>query len=88
VIRDFPPIPERFNLHLNEERKPTMHTHLTRISDEYAQMELEEIQLLKAGALSEGSDCQRTAFLSSINKDYEVLVKDEEDLFEDLSEES
>jgi hypothetical protein len=41
-------------------------------------MELEEIRL-KAGALPEGSDRQRAAFLSSINKDYEVLVKDEED---------
>jgi hypothetical protein len=26
-----------------------MHTHLTQISDEYAQMELKEIRLLKAG---------------------------------------
>jgi hypothetical protein len=64
-----------------------MHTHLTRILDEYAQMELEEIQLLKAGALPEGSDHQRIMFLSSINKDYEALVKNEEDLSEDLSKE-
>jgi hypothetical protein len=42
---------------------------------------------LKTGALLEGSDHQRTAFLSSINKDYEALVKDEEDQFEDLSKE-
>jgi hypothetical protein len=45
----------------------------------YARMELEEIRLLRTGALPKGSNCQRTAFLSSINKDYEALVKDEED---------
>ena len=49
------------------------------ISDEYTWIELEEIRLLKAGVLLEGSDRQRMAFLSSINKDYEALVKDEED---------
>jgi hypothetical protein len=87
AIRDFPPIPGRFNLHLSDERKLAMLTHLTKISDEYARMELEEIRLLKAGALPEGSDHQRTMFLSSVNKDYEVLVKDEEDPFEDSSEE-
>jgi hypothetical protein len=64
-----------------------MHTHLTQISDEYTQMELEEIRPLKTGALPEGSNRQSTAFLSSINKDYEALVKDEEELFEDSSEE-
>jgi hypothetical protein len=64
-----------------------MHTHLTQISVEYARMELEEIWLLKEGALPEGSDCQRAAFLSSINKDYKALVKDEEDSSEDLFEE-
>jgi hypothetical protein len=64
-----------------------MHTHLTQILDEYALMELEEIRLLKAGALSEGSDHQRTAFLSSINMDYEALVKDEEDPSEGSSKE-
>jgi hypothetical protein len=62
-----------------------MHTQLTKISEEYAQLELEEIRLLKAGALPEGSDHQRTAFLSSIDKDYEALVKDEEDPSEDSS---
>ena len=50
-------------------------------------MELEEIRLLKVGALLEGSDHQRTAFLSSVNKDYEALVKDEEYLFKDSSKE-
>jgi hypothetical protein len=50
-------------------------------------MDLEEIRLLKMGALPKGFDRQRTAFLSSINKDYEALVKDEEDLSEDSSEE-
>jgi hypothetical protein len=50
-------------------------------------MELEEIRLLKARALLKGYDHQRTAFLSSINKDYEALVKDEEDPSEDLFEE-
>jgi hypothetical protein len=66
-----------------------MHTQLTQISDEYeyAQLEQEEIRLLKMGALPEGSDHQKTAFLSSINKDYEALVKDEEDPSEDSSEE-
>jgi hypothetical protein len=51
-------------------------------------MELEQIRLLKEGALPEGSNCQRTAFMSSINKDYKALVKDEEDPSEDSSEES
>jgi hypothetical protein len=87
TIRDFPPIPGRFNPYLSDEQKQAMHTQLTQISDEYAQMEQEEIQLLKTGALPEVSDCQRTAFLSSINKDYEALIKDEEDPSEDLSEE-
>jgi hypothetical protein len=64
-----------------------MHTHLNQISDEYTRMELEEIRLLKTGALPEGSDRQRTTFLSSINKDYDALVKDEEDPSEDSSEE-
>ena len=56
-----------------------MHTHLTQISDEYTQMVQEEIRLLKMGALPEGSERQRTAFLSCINKDYKALVQDEED---------
>jgi hypothetical protein len=64
-----------------------MHTKLTQISDEYTRMEQEEIRLLKVGALPNGVDCQRTAFLSSIDKDYESLVKDEEDPSEDSSEE-
>ena len=64
-----------------------MHTHLTKISDEYTRMELVEIRLLKARALPEGSNNQRTTFLASINKDYEALVKNEEDLSEDSSEE-
>jgi hypothetical protein len=87
AIRDFPPIPGRFNLHLNAERKQAMHTHLTQISDECAGMELEEILLLKAGALLEGYAHQRIAFLSSINKDYKPLVKDVEDSSKDSSEE-
>jgi hypothetical protein len=65
-----------------------MHTHQAQISNEYTRIELEEIQLLKVGALLEGSDRQRTAFLSSINNDYEALVKDEKDRSEDSSEES
>jgi hypothetical protein len=64
-----------------------MHTQLTQISNKYTRWEQEEIRLLKMGALPEGSDRQMTAFLSSINKDYEALVKDEEDPSEDLSEE-
>jgi hypothetical protein len=64
-----------------------MHTQLTQISDEYTQWEQEEIRLLKMGALPKGSDRQRTAFLSSIDKDYEALVKDKEDPSEDSSEE-
>jgi hypothetical protein len=87
VIRDFPPIPGRFNPYLNNEQKRAMHTQLTQISDEYAQLEQEEIRLLKMGALPKGSDRQKTAFLSSIDKDYEALVKDEEDPSEDSSEE-
>jgi hypothetical protein len=83
TIRDFPPIPRRFDPYLSDEQKRAMHTQLTQISDEYALMEQEEIQLLKTGALPKGSDHQRTAFLSSINKDYETLVKDEEDPFEE-----
>jgi hypothetical protein len=50
-------------------------------------MEEEEIRLLKTGALLERSNRQRTTFLSSINKDYEALVKDKEDPPEDSSEE-
>jgi hypothetical protein len=50
-------------------------------------MEQEEIRLLKTRALLEGSDRKRTMFLSSINKDYEALVKDEEDPSEDTYEE-
>ena len=50
-------------------------------------MELEEIWLLKAEPLPKGSDYQRAAFLSSINKDYVVLVKDEEEPSEDSSKE-
>ena len=64
-----------------------MHTYLTQVSDEYARMELEEIRLLKAGALLEGSSCERIAFLASIKKDHEALVKEEEDPSEDSSEE-
>jgi hypothetical protein len=56
-----------------------MHTQLTQISNEYPQMEQEEIRLLKTRALPEGSDHQRAVFLSSIDKDYEALVKDKED---------
>jgi hypothetical protein len=87
TIRDFPPIPGRFNLYLSNEQKRAMHTQLTQISDEYAQLEQEEIRLLKMGVLPEGSDRQRIAFLSNIDKDYEALVKDEEDPSEDSSEE-
>jgi hypothetical protein len=35
AIRDFPLIPRRFNPHLSDERKRAMHTHLTKILDEY-----------------------------------------------------
>jgi hypothetical protein len=35
-----------------------MHTQITQILDEYAQMELEEIRLLKTRALPEGFDRQ------------------------------
>jgi hypothetical protein len=35
AIRDFPPIPKRFNPYLSNEQKRAMHTHLTQISDEY-----------------------------------------------------
>jgi hypothetical protein len=87
AIRDFPPIPRRFNPYLSNEQKRAMHTQLTQISDDYAQLEQEEIRLLKMGALPEGSDRQKTAFLSSIDKDYEALVKDEEDPSEDSSKE-
>ena len=51
AIRDFPPILGMFNPHLSEEMRRALHTHLTLIFDEYTQMELEEIRLLKAGAL-------------------------------------
>jgi hypothetical protein len=50
-------------------------------------MEQEEIQLLRAGALLEGSNHQKTSFLSCINKNYEALVMDEEDLSKESSEE-
>ena len=87
AIRDFPSIPGRFNPHLSDERRRAMQTHLTQVSEEYARMELEEIRLLKAGALPEGSSRQRTAFLDRISKDYEALVKEEEDSSKDSSEE-
>jgi hypothetical protein len=87
AIRDFPPIPGKLNPYLTNEQKRAMHTQLTQISDEYAQWEQEEIRLLKMGALPERSDRQKTAFLSRIDKDYEALVKDEEDPSEDSSEE-
>jgi hypothetical protein len=86
AIRDFPPIPGRFNPYLSNEQKRAMHTQLTQISDEYTQWEQGEIRLLKMGALPEGSDRQRIAFLSNIDKDYEALVKDEEDPSEDSFE--
>jgi hypothetical protein len=87
AIRDFPLIPRRFNLYLNNEQKRAMHNQLTQILDEYTQWEQEEIRLVKMGALPEGSDRQKTAFLSSIDRDYETLIKDEEDPSEDSSEE-
>jgi hypothetical protein len=88
VIQDFLPILGRFNPYLSNEEKRAMHTQLTQISDEYARREQEEIRLLKVGALLEGFDHQTTAFLSSINKDYKTLVKDEEDPSEDSSKDS
>ena len=87
ATRDFPPIPGRFNPYLSDERKRVMHTHLTQVLEEYALVELEEIRLLKVRALKEGSSRQWIAFLASINKDYEALVKEEEDSSEDSSEE-
>jgi hypothetical protein len=87
AIRDFPLIPGRFNPYLSNEQKRAMYTQLTQISDEYTQLEQEEIRLLKMGALPEGSDRQRIAFLSSIDKDYKALIKDEEDPSEGSSEE-
>jgi hypothetical protein len=62
AIRDFPPIHGRFNPHLSDEKKQAMHTHLTQILDEYARLELEEIRLLKTGALPEGFDCKGLRF--------------------------
>jgi hypothetical protein len=56
-----------------------MHTRVTQIVDEYAKIEQEEIRLLKAGALPIESYRQKAAFLSSIDKDYEALVKDKGD---------
>jgi hypothetical protein len=44
VVQDLPPIPWRFNPYLNEEKRLVLHTHLTKISDEYASMELEKIR--------------------------------------------
>jgi hypothetical protein len=43
AIRDFPPIPGRFNPYLSNEQKRAMHAQLTQISDEYTQWEQEEI---------------------------------------------
>jgi hypothetical protein len=37
----------KFNPFLSEERRCALHTNLTQISDEYTQMQLEEIQLPK-----------------------------------------
>jgi hypothetical protein len=87
AVRDFPPIPGKYNPCLGTERKIEMHAHLTQIAEEYNHMEREEIRLLKAGALPIGSDRKKTAFLSSIDKEYEALIKDEEDPSEKLTEE-
>jgi hypothetical protein len=43
AIRDFPPIPGRFNPYLSNEQKRAMHTQQTQISDKYTQLEQEEI---------------------------------------------
>lgn len=84
AVCNFPPIPRRLNPYLGTEKKWEMHTHLTEISDEYTKMEQEEIQLLKVGALPVGSERQKATFLSSIDKDYEAMIKDEEDPLEVL----
>ena len=87
AIRDFPHVPIKFNPCLSKERRHALHTHLTQISVEYARMELKEIRLLKAGALTKGSDHQRANFLASINNNYEALINDEEYSSKDSSEE-
>jgi hypothetical protein len=69
AIRDLLLIPKRFNPYLSDEQKRALHTQTTQILDECTQLEQKEIRLLKTGALQEGSDRQRIAFLSSINKD-------------------
>lgn len=59
---------------------------MTLVDDEYAKMEQEEVRLLKAGALQTNTNRQKDAFLVSIEKDYEAMVKDEEDPSEDSIE--
>jgi hypothetical protein len=44
-----------------------------------------KIQLLKLGALKEGTRRQRATFMLSIEKDYIILIKDKEDPFEESS---
>ena len=68
VIRDFPFVPGRFNPYLSDERKRAMHTHLTQVSEEYAQMELEKIRLLKVGALPEGFGVNGLHFSSVLTR--------------------
>jgi hypothetical protein len=53
---------------------------MTQVAEEYAGMERDEIWLQKTRALQIGMNSQKVAFLLSIENDYGVMIKEEEDL--------
>jgi hypothetical protein len=65
------------------ERRLQIAAHMRRVADEDAAMAREEIRLLKSGTLRKGTHRHKAAFLLSIEKDLEAMIKDEEDPSED-----
>lgn len=59
---------------------------MTCVADEYVEIRRNEIQLLKVGALQKGMHRWRAAFPLSVEKDYEPIIKEEENPFEDSVE--
>jgi hypothetical protein len=83
AVRDFPPIPKAAHPHLSMERRLQIAAHMRCVADEDAAMAREEIRLLKGGTLRKGTRRHKAAFLLSIEKDLEAMIKDEEDPSED-----
>jgi hypothetical protein len=50
-LRDFPPIPRMHNPCVSVERRHEIAAHISCMAEKYAEMEENEIRLLKAGAL-------------------------------------